>query len=451
MDNALERARRLDHTCEEFFAQSREPFAVKNLENVQGDERDVIFISVGYGRDEHGRISKNFGALNRQGGERRLNVLCTRARNRCVVFSNIRAADLAVDGSPEGVIAFKQFLHFAELGEFDVVETGSGDAESEFEEEVRTALEKKGFAVDAQVGSAGYRIDLAIRDFQNPGRYLLGIECDGARYHSAKSARDRDRLREEVLRRLGWRIHRIWSTAWFHDPETEIDRAAAAIDEAKGAKESAQNIVVEDSNGQLERQPSVRSDDGAEHCSEPYQAASLGLRLPGCELHDVPTDTLADWLESVVKVEGPVHFDVATRRIALALNIQRRGSRIVDAFRTALQVGKRHGRFSVEGQFLVLPDRPQPCVRDRSDVDSFDKKIDHIPPSEIDVAIRDIVLASRGIEAENIPHLVARRLGLGRAGKDVRGAVETRVKKLLRRGNLITSGGFLEWNSDENR
>ena len=218
IEDALEIARRQDPSCEEFFADAkREPFDVKNLESVQGDERDVVFISVGYGKDKDGRLTSNFGPVNNDGGDRRLNVLCSRAKNRCVVFTNVHASDIARSENP-GVRALRDFLYFAETGDFDQTTISEGDSENIFELGVKTALERRGHTVDAQVGCVGYRIDLAVQDPQRPGCYLLGIECDGAMYHSAKSARDRDRLRQEVLESRGWRIHRVWSTSWFHDP-----------------------------------------------------------------------------------------------------------------------------------------------------------------------------------------------------------------------------------------
>ena len=236
VQNELELLRRQDPSCEQTFfnAHPQESFFVKNLENVQGDERDVIFISIGYGRSADGRLTMNFGPLNQDGGERRLNVLITRARRRCEVFTNLNADDIDLSRTDaRGVVALKRYLKYAETGKSDIPEwTGKG-ADSPFEEEVADALRELGFQVDHQIGSAGYFIDLGVKDPERPGRYLLGIECDGATYHSAQSARDRDRLRQQVLEGLGWRIHRIWSTDWFRTPDHELRKAAEAIEAAK--------------------------------------------------------------------------------------------------------------------------------------------------------------------------------------------------------------------------
>ena len=229
--------RRQDDSGEEFFADHpEEPFFVKNLENVQGDERDVIFISIGYGRDANGQLTMNFGPLNREGGERRLNVLITRAKQQCHVFTNLHSDDIDLDKTRAmGVRALKAFLAYAETGVMpeDLPYESAFAVDSPFQRAVANRLRERGYEVHDEVATAGKFIDIGIVDPQRPGRYIIGIECDGASYHSARSARDRDRLREEVLRGLGWKLHRIWSTDWFRNPERELGRAVEAIELAK--------------------------------------------------------------------------------------------------------------------------------------------------------------------------------------------------------------------------
>jgi hypothetical protein len=207
----LERLRRAVPDLEQFFSDERdEPFFVKNLENVQGDERDVIFLGMGYGPDETGRVAMRFGPLNRQGGERRLNVAVTRARQRMTVVSSMRAQD--IDLSRTGAVGarlLRAYLDYAERGtealRWGVTEAGERDFDSPFEREVFEELSHRGLTLHRQVGCGGFRIDLAVVDPRAPGRYLLGVECDGATYHSSATARDRDRLRQQVLEGLGCR------------------------------------------------------------------------------------------------------------------------------------------------------------------------------------------------------------------------------------------------------
>jgi len=220
VQDEIEKIRDRHPGMESFFTGTDgETFAVKNLETIQGDERDVVYISVGYGIDETGRLSSNFGPLNRDGGERRLNVLVTRAREKCVVFSNFKAIDLdSSKTTARGVRILQSFLHYAEHGDFPLTTTHLEDTESPFETEVFEFLKSKGYSVHPQVGCAGFRIDFGIVDPKFPGKYVLGIECDGAMYHSSPVARDRDKIRQRILEGLDWNLYRIWSTDWYRNP-----------------------------------------------------------------------------------------------------------------------------------------------------------------------------------------------------------------------------------------
>ena len=215
---ALEVKRKERPEFEPLFSDNKEErFFVKNLETIQGDERDVILISVGYGYDQDRKMSLNFGPLNQDGGERRLNVLITRAREKCVVFSNFKAYDMKLTANPPyGVKSLKEFLEYAEnltLG----THVGEAYSHEPFEDAIASFLEENGYTVDRQIGCAGFRVDLAIVDDENPGKYILGITTDGKMYSSSKVARDRDRLREQVLNGLGWKLYHLWSTDWYRN------------------------------------------------------------------------------------------------------------------------------------------------------------------------------------------------------------------------------------------
>ncbi|HLZ24877.1 MAG TPA: DUF4011 domain-containing protein [Ktedonobacterales bacterium] len=227
-------------------------FFIKNLESVQGDERDVILLSVGYGKhDESGRVERNFGPVNREGGERRLNVAVTRAKHRLILVASLHASDLHGELKNLGARTLRDYLEYAERGP-SVLEQQQRDAEargdgalqfeSPFEEAVYTALTAKGLSLATQVGCSGYRIDLAAKDPRDGGRFLLGIECDGAMYHSSRTARDRDRLRQQHLERMGWRIHRIWSRDWIRNPAAEVAKALRAVEEAQAALTSKRQV-----------------------------------------------------------------------------------------------------------------------------------------------------------------------------------------------------------------
>jgi superfamily I DNA and/or RNA helicase/very-short-patch-repair endonuclease len=202
-----------------------EPLFLKNLENVQGDERDVIYISCTYGPSHAGasQMAQRFGPINSAAGGRRLNVLFTRSKKRMHVFSSMTEGHIvATESSSPGVQALKSFLSYAQTGKLQHLQHTGKAPDSDFEISVMNALKLEGFNCVPQVGVAGYFIDLAVQDPGQPGRYLMGVECDGATYHSAKSARDRDRLRQSVLEGLGWNIKRIWSTDWFKNPQAQL-------------------------------------------------------------------------------------------------------------------------------------------------------------------------------------------------------------------------------------
>jgi very-short-patch-repair endonuclease len=214
----LRRRLELKDTSEELF--------VKSLEKVQGDERDTIVVSCTYGPSEPGGpVAMRFGPINQQGGHRRLNVLFTRAKRAIELVTSIESHQIqATATSSQGVHAFRNYLKFVENQSLETGRPSGREPDSPFEVVVAEAIQRHGYEVDCQVGVANYFIDLAIRHPDRPDTYLLGVECDGATYHSARAARDRDKYRQAVLEGLGWQIYRIWSTDWFENAETETRR-----------------------------------------------------------------------------------------------------------------------------------------------------------------------------------------------------------------------------------
>ena len=212
-----------------------EEFFVKNLENVQGDERDVILISLTYGPKPGQKTPhQRFGPINGKHGHRRLNVLFSRARDKIVLFTSLEAHQIVADpGGRIGPQVLKQYLAYAEAGGQAVPEGVGAPADSDFEIEVRDRLIQRGYAVDTQVGVSGYRIDLGVRNPDRPQSYLAGVECDGASYHGSKSARDRDRLRQDCLEEKGWHIVRVWSTDWFDDPDGQTEKLVKQLEELR--------------------------------------------------------------------------------------------------------------------------------------------------------------------------------------------------------------------------
>jgi very-short-patch-repair endonuclease len=445
--NQLEILRRKSPGCEEFFSTPQnEPFFAKNLENVQGDERDVIFISIGYGRTTEGYLAMSFGPVNRAGGERRLNVLFSRARKRCEVFTTLCADDIDANGnSAGGVYALKTFLRYAESGFFDVPRQTGRPPESPFEEQVLAALQKQGYTVHTQVGSGGFSIDMAVVDPSNPGRYLLGIECDGAAYHSARSTRDRDRLRQSVLVSLGWSIHRIWSTAWFRSPEKEFGFLQQAIEEAKSGTAVPATTPISQPETEFETS-STQIDPVLPTTVSPttkYVLAQLHITSGTQELHLVSVTSLSEWLSRVVAVESPVHWLDATRRIANALGVQKIGSRIQEAFKRACSHGVQFKKFRLQEEFLWELNTSAPTVRDRSDFPAQLKKLEFVAAEEVMAAIKQVVSESLGMFEPDVAPAACRLLGFARVSVDMRETVESLCDALVNESQLLRRGEML--------
>ncbi|MBM3096067.1 DUF3320 domain-containing protein [Ensifer sp. T173] len=454
IQDQLELLRRLNPQTEEFFhSHPNEPFFVKNLENVQGDERDVILISVAYAKNPQGYMSMRFGPLGAEGGERRLNVLISRAKRRCEVYASITDEDIDIErGKGKGIFAFKLFLHFARTGRLSMAARAERSMDSVFEEQVMAALQEKGYQVHPQVGIAGFFIDLAIADESVPGRYLIGIECDGASYHDARSARDRDRLRQAVLEDHGWTIHRIWSTDWFQRPRAELDRVVNAIERAKadvisGSSEAGRNkravpvevVTIERTNvTEVGLQQVVQDVDSSCH----YKEAEL-LPEASTELHEAPTGLLANLVKQTVEVEGPIHTDEIVTRIRTAWGLQRSGSRIDAQVGNAIRITVNSGEVLRSGAFLLWPGAPI-GLRDRTLASSPSlRRPDLLPPMEIDAGLKALINQSLGATEDEAVNAVARGLGFKATSAQLREVIGARIVALKREGTLEDKHGML--------
>ncbi|MBK8975481.1 MAG: DUF3320 domain-containing protein [Planctomycetes bacterium] len=446
---------------------------VKNLENVQGDERDVILFSVCYGPDAAGKVAMNFGPLNLPGGERRLNVAVTRARRQVVVHATLTPDRIDLSRTNAvGVRHLKTFLEYAGRGPAALAEAValSGDAavESPFEEGVRDALVARGHDVAVQVGCAGYRIDLAVRDPERKGRFLLGIECDGAFYHSARTARDRDRLRQSVLEGLGWRLVRIWSTDWWRSPERELQRVEAAIElarrDAVAEREAERPTEPALEPATAPAEPVGEVDEVAEvaepaEAAEPtavraperiasapvtvaapavpavpvYEVAALDTETGEADLIHTPKadEQLDRFVRRVLAAEAPLARDLLHRRIALAFGarLTARVRERIDACLAALPVDARP--HDVDG-FLWRPDQ-SPAeftgFRTGGDRDALD-----IPPIEVANAAASILATQIAMPRADLARETARLFGFSRMG--------SRVESSMTRGlDLLVSLG----------
>lgn len=410
----LEARRREDPALDSFLREGKdEDFFVKNLENVQGDERDVILISIGYGPREPGKPldSMAFGPISAEGGERRLNVLFTRARLRCEIFVSFGSSNINLDrATGKGPRVLKRFLQFAETGILDEAHPTGADFDSPFEEAVAEAIKNLGYLVDKQVGSAGFKIDLAVRDPALPGRYILAIECDGATYHSALWARERDRLRQEALERLGWRFHRVWSTDWFYRRAVQLERLKEVLDDARQhAREKMAPPPISSSDMPSEAHPPR---PGATRLPA-YELARCDVPF-GVEIHEVEPARLAAILECVIEQEGPIHRDEMIRRIASLFGKQKAGARILAAVARGLGHLDRHAPLILNDRefWFTQAQEAAPPARDRSLAPASVKKCEMIAPLEVEAAIAIARHDEEDLDGREAAAAVANLLGL---------------------------------------
>jgi very-short-patch-repair endonuclease len=438
----------------EAFAPKDERLFVKNLEAVQGDERDVIFISVGYGvAPNQSRPFLNFGPVSRDGGERRLNVLASRAREKCVIFSSITAADIPADTEVRGTRMLRSLLHFAETGKLGAGSFRGGDFDSPFEEAVARVIREAGFHVHSQVGVSSFRIDLGVINPTRPGEYLMGVECDGATYHSARSARDRDRLRQEVLESLGWRLYRIWSTDWFRNPVGEADKLLAAAKDADIARSKLQTANGADqSEEQAPDNAAITAaqinEDAAE---EPMNGFPSELAYRECSiavpfrrgLLDLSPSELSRLSLNVIEAEGPIHTDEVARRLREAFGLQKTGNRILNHVRESLRYLDRAGLAVRDGDFWTVRGREAIPVRSRRNASLPLRRAIMIAPSEYKAAVISVLEEAISISPDQLAVETARRFGFDRTGQDLKQEIDRQMNALIDAGEIVRDGGVL--------
>jgi len=445
-----------------------EPFFVKNLELVQGDERDVMIFSVGYGKDETGRLLLNFGPLNREGGERRLNVAVTRARHRVKMVTSIQPEDIDLSRTESrGVKLLRSYMTLARDGlktlYADISVDLDADFESPFEAAVYEALIARGLRLQKQVGVSFYRIDMAVLDPEQLGRFLLGIECDGAMYHSAPTARDRDRLRQQVLESLGWRIHRIWSRDWIENQDREIKKVVEAVKESwkqgrmiPGSSNPGSTIINHQIETRISKSPGASPHlstidpkifDTSQRTLPPevvlYSITNLKVPYKGVEsFRFTNIHQLEEMLKIVVESEGPIASNVAKRRITDAFAIRRVGNRINQTLDWAIFSAIRRGLFRQIGIFLWPSSEKPLVVRVPHKGDGL-RSIEEIPPEELMEGMYLCVRSALSLDKEDLVKQTAKLFGL---------RVNAKVTLCIERGlSKLVQSQRLEWRGEKIR
>ena len=449
IEDLLDQARRDKPAIETFFTDAvDEPVFVKNLENVQGDERAAIYFSVCYGPDDNGKVAMNFGPLNREGGERRLNVAVTRARERVKLYSSLRADQIDLSRTQAvGVAHLRSFLDYAERGAAAIIDEQGPERDlrpTPIDQALAQALRDRGHDVDLHVGLSGYRVTLAVRDTDQPDAYLLGIELDGPIYENAATARDRDRTRPSVMRGLGWRLHRVWALDFLHDQDKEIQRIEEEIERAKRgeAADTTSDHPMRVAGQTTTRRPSRRSGQGTASVYEPF-VPSKPEGDAQAYYNEAKTARVRKTLIKIAKREAPLHQDLLAKRLTLAWQVGRLTSKAAERAARVIDEAVAAGELKREGRFVWLaeqdPERYDK-VRVPADGDDAPRDIDEVPPQELEQAVSAVLRRTIAIPREDLMREVAELFGLSRLTPRVQPITEEAVQSMLDRGRCVIDG-----------
>lgn len=451
IDTAIRRRRIEDQIYEHFFDESRqEAFFIKNLENVQGDERDTIIFSIGYARDTSGVMRMNFGPLSRSGGERRLNVAITRAKYNVKLVGSILPADIDIERvSADGPKLLRGYIDFAMNGscalQNEIMVSDSVQHDSPFEAAVYHYLDRKGYRLTTQVGCSGYRIDMAVKHPTLSGRYVIGIECDGAAYHSARTARERDRLRQDILESMGWRIYRIWSTDWIKDPITEGQRLTEAVEEAvhsytemvPDAQESTEEAeALSDMIEPLmivDEKPASAEDIANIYGFDEFVATDFSI-LPK-DISGNPR--LEDCIGLLLQNEYPIHYELLCQKLNPLLGHGKTTSIVRRNVDYALQSMKeqvvRKGDFFYPADYDSVPARQ-----------ANGRNIKHISADELAAAMLRVLGKCIGTTRTALIEETTRALGFHHCGTNIAKAMNEAFDRLIEEGQIREMDGKIQ-------
>ena len=439
-----------------------EPLFIKNLENVQGDERDVILFSVGYGPDAEGRVSMNFGPLNRAGGERRLNVAVSRARYEMIIYSTLRSDMIDLNRTSSiGVAGLKRFLEYAEKGTRSTISSVPrqlSEATASIETIIADRLRSLGYTVHTDIGCSGYKIDIGIVDTENTSNYQLGIICDGKNYKRTKTARDREIVQNNVLKALGWDIYRIWTMDWWEKP----DEVMATIQEAIARKKNSEigsmtateinstptevtapaptaQITNNDISFVLKASPVAPEKQAASVLStqnrieQKYKFAKITpySYSPEDFFFTDSYSILLSQIRKIMESEAPISKSLLCKKILSEWGISRLGTRVEAQIETALDTLNIY-RTEYEGLVFCWNDKEQ-CASYSIYRPVSDREATDIPPEEIANAIRQLLTDSISLPAADLIKACAQQFGFARMGSNIDAAMQRGIREAVKR------------------
>ncbi|WP_217602333.1 DUF3320 domain-containing protein [Chitinophaga sp. GbtcB8] len=434
---------------EKIALETEEPLFIKNLENVQGDERDIILFSIGYGPDKEGKISLNFGPINRDGGWRRLNVAVSRARYEMKVFSTLRSDQIDLNRtSAEGVAGLKAFLAYAEKGKtaLPIRSLNKHNESFSFETVIAEEIKKHGYDVHTHIGCSAYRIDIGIVDPKDPSKYVLAVLTDGKNYYNATTSKDREMIQVDVLHQLGWKVHKIWSVEWWENPGKVLNGIIDAIDHTHTATTSEPSLQVQVATTiNNAPQPSF-TQHLVTPSAVPYQISQVNQVITSSSeefLFPENRGKIKDQIFDVLEAESPISKNLLCKRVLAAWGISRMGTRI---------------NFHFEGLFNQL-DIEQTTYGDKTffwkkgqqakdftvyriaATEAAKRDADDLPPEEIATAVREILKNQISLSQPDLIREAAKAFGYARIGANVENAMLLGINKAI-------DHGYAMWKND---
>lgn len=442
IEDKLQKLFMSDPKLEEFTNESLEPLFVKNLENVQGDERDIILFSVCYAPDEEGKMSMNFGPLNRDGGWRRLNVAVTRARYEMHIFATLQTDQIDLSRtSAEGVAGLKAFLQFAEKGHLsvrheDVQETLS---KQHLSASISKMLQEKGLEVKCNIGTSGFKVDIGIVHPDKPQQYILGIVVDGHYYYNAHTTNDREMVMPSVLKALGWNIHRIWTIDWYENSDKIVDTIIERVKQLQTQPEVKELVIpepiVEPAFEPIKALPEEVTTISVATKQKPYDNYAL-TSISNANSETIfefqNRNTIKQQIQSVVDTEAPISKSLLYKKVLQAWNTSRAGARL-----------DKHLEGIIKEMNIVQTIHHQPfywsnnTTLDYYRSNDIEKRImEDIAPEEVLVALQEVLTNNLSIEEAELLRYLARTFGFAKVGKQIDTILRYVIDRAVQQGKV---------------
>ena len=427
-----------------FFDENKdEPFFIKNLENVQGDERDTIIFSICYAKNSRGTMLMNFGPLGKQGGERRLNVAVTRAKTNIKLVGSIEPTDIDLDrAKSDGARLLRSYIEFAMKGSSTLPASQEETIENrdDFCDCIYDFLVSKGFKVSRNIGCSDYKIDLAVEHPKENGTFIVGIECDGENYSSARTAREREHLRPQILKNMGWNMYRIWSTAWIKNTKEEQERLLNFINDCLRQNPQQMTLELNDTYDvpveavAEERTQSVARSNTTNPYGFGYYVEASWWDAPQ-NYSSSDEQRAADVINYILGIEQPIHIDLLYQRVAGLFGREKATSFVREQVDYVLNRTMRSS-VRIKDGFVSRTDMPEIKVRVSKIITDEARKVEHISIPEIEKAMITIADYALGINGTDLKVETARIFGFERMGPKVAKSMDAAFDTLLKSGKI---------------